>query len=72
VTLEEIAVLRPDAVLAPSEPYPWAERHRHLFSGVAPMVLVDGHDLFWWGARTPGAIERVSAVVSDLAGTVER
>jgi ABC-type Fe3+-hydroxamate transport system substrate-binding protein len=72
VTLEEIALLRPDAVLAPSEPYPWAERHRHLFSDVAPMVLVDGHDLFWWGARTPGAIGRLTAVVRELSPDVDR
>lgn len=71
VTLEEIAVLRPDAVLAPSEPYPWAERHRELFSAVAPMVLVDGHDLFWWGARTPAAIGRLAAAVQNL-GVEER
>ncbi len=28
MTLPEVAVLRPDVVLAPSEPYPFNERHR--------------------------------------------
>ena len=48
-----------DVVLAPSEPYPFAERHVDELSAVAPVVLVDGQDLFWWGARTPAAIERL-------------
>jgi hypothetical protein len=27
---------------------------------VAPVVLVDGKDLFWWGSRTPAALTRLS------------
>ena len=52
VTLDEVRDRRPDVVLAPSEPYPFAERHRPLLDDVAPVVFVDGQDLFWWGART--------------------
>ena len=63
VTLEEAAALAPDLVLAPSEPYPFAERHRAQLSAVAPVVLVDGQDLFWWGARTPVAVERLGAAL---------
>lgn len=48
-----------DLVVAPSEPYPFAERHRAELERVAPVVFVDGRDLFWWGARTPGAVERL-------------
>jgi ABC-type Fe3+-hydroxamate transport system substrate-binding protein len=59
VTLDEVRAREPDVVLAPSEPYPFAERHVPLFDGVAPVVLVDGQDLFWWGARTPAARERL-------------
>ena len=66
VSLEEVAALDPDVVLAPSEPYPWAERHRPLFDGVAPMVLVDGKDLFWWGVRTPDARRRLAELLDDL------
>jgi hypothetical protein len=29
------------------------------------VVFVDGRDLFWWGARTPGAIERLRAVLAE-------
>jgi ABC-type Fe3+-hydroxamate transport system substrate-binding protein len=59
VTLEAARARGPDVVLAPSEPYPFGERHIPLLEEVAPVVLVDGQDLFWWGVRTPGAVERL-------------
>jgi ABC-type Fe3+-hydroxamate transport system substrate-binding protein len=65
VTLDEVRSREPDVVLAPSEPYPFAERHVPLFDGVAPVVLVDGQDLFWWGARTPAARERLRSSLSS-------
>ena len=58
-SLEDAAARRPDLVLAPSEPYPFSERHRAELESVAPVVLVDGRDLFWWGSRTPAALERL-------------
>jgi ABC-type Fe3+-hydroxamate transport system substrate-binding protein len=58
-TLDDVRALRPDAVLAPSEPYPFTERHRAELEAVAPVLFVDGKDLFWWGVRTPHAIERL-------------
>ena len=33
---------------------------------MAPVVLVDGQDLFWWGVRTPGALDRLGDVLADL------
>ena len=51
-----------DLVIAPSEPYPFAERHRSELEAVAPAILVDGRDLLWWGARTRGALERLTIV----------
>lgn len=59
-TLEDAAARRPDVVLAPSEPYPFRERHVPELEEVAPVVLVDGQDLFWWGARTPSALRRLT------------
>jgi ABC-type Fe3+-hydroxamate transport system substrate-binding protein len=59
VTLEAARARRPDLVLAPSEPYPFRERHIPVLEEVAPVVLVDGQDLFWWGVRTPAAAERL-------------
>lgn len=58
-TLDEVAALAPDVVLAPSEPYPFRRRHVAELAAVAPVVLVDGQDLFWWGVRTPGALTRL-------------
>ena len=60
---------RPDLVVAPSEPYPFAERHRAELERVAPVVLVDGEDLLWWGTRTPAAITRLA---TRLAGYAQR
>ena len=60
VTLEEVARRRPDLVLAPSEPYPFGSRHVAELSQVAPVRLVDGQDLFWWGVRTPAALVRLA------------
>jgi ABC-type Fe3+-hydroxamate transport system substrate-binding protein len=59
-TLEEAAHRRPDLVLAPSEPYPFAERHRPQLEVVAPVVFVDGKDLVWWGSRTAPALRRLA------------
>jgi ABC-type Fe3+-hydroxamate transport system substrate-binding protein len=67
VTLEAAAALRPDVVLAPSEPYPFAERHRSQLEAVAPVVFVDGQDLFWWGSRTAAAVARLRQLASGLA-----
>lgn len=66
VELEDIAALRPDLVLVPSEPYVFSGDHLDelaaAIAGVA-IVRIDGQDLFWWGARTPGAIDRLAAAI---------
>jgi ABC-type Fe3+-hydroxamate transport system substrate-binding protein len=60
VGLEEVVDRLPDLVLLPSEPYPFRERHRAEVAGLADDVrFVDGQDLFWWGVRTPAAIDRL-------------
>ena len=67
VTLAHATARRPDLVLAPSEPYPFAARHRPELGAVASVVvLVDGQDLFWWGERTPRALVRLGAVLDGL------
>jgi ABC-type hemin transport system substrate-binding protein len=55
-----------DLVVLPSEPYPFADRHMAEVAGLVPgaqVVLVDGRDLLWWGMRTPGAAQRLRAVL---------
>jgi len=60
VAMEEVAALRPELVLLPTEPYPFAPRHLAEFEDLGvPVELVDGEDVFWWGVRTPGALERL-------------
>ncbi|HEX4905126.1 MAG TPA: helical backbone metal receptor [Acidimicrobiales bacterium] len=63
VDLEDVVA---DIVLAPSEPYPFGERFRRELEVVAPVVFVDGQDLFWWGTRTPAAIERLKTATARL------
>jgi ABC-type Fe3+-hydroxamate transport system substrate-binding protein len=64
---DEAKALQAELVLAPSEPYPFSERHRAELELVAPAVFVDGRDLFWWGSRTPEAAVRVRALAAELA-----
>ena len=59
ITLDDAMRRQPDVVLAPSEPYPFAERHRAELEAVSRVTFVDGKDLFWWGSRTPAAIARL-------------
>jgi ABC-type Fe3+-hydroxamate transport system substrate-binding protein len=74
VDLADIRDRRPSAVLVPSEPYAFEDRHldelaRELEPGGSrrvPIIRIDGQDLFWWGSRTPAALERLRAVVADI------
>ncbi len=62
VALEEIAERGADLVLLPDEPYAFRERHVQEVNAAvdgADVRLVDGRDLFWWGARTPAAASRL-------------
>jgi ABC-type Fe3+-hydroxamate transport system substrate-binding protein len=64
VELEDVRSRRPDAVLAPSEPYPFKDRHRGELESIAPTYFVDGKDLFWWGERTRRATQRLASQLS--------
>lgn len=66
--LDEVRTRAPAVVLAPSEPYNFQEKHRAELEKVAPVVFVDGKDLFWWGARTPAARRRLTELAGELAG----
>ena len=66
VELDEVITRHPDVVIAPSEPYPFSERQLGELSRIAPVRFVDGRDLFWWGARTAAAVERLARVLDDL------
>ncbi|MEY2451447.1 MAG: hypothetical protein QOD92_1021 [Acidimicrobiaceae bacterium] len=66
VTLDDARARIPDVVLAPSEPYPFGERQREELESVAPVVFVDGKDLFWWGMRTKDAIGRLDVAIAEV------
>lgn len=65
-SLDDAIKRHPDVVLAPSEPYPFTQRQLPELSRVAPTLFIDGRDLFWWGARTEGAVVRLTAVLDAL------
>jgi hypothetical protein len=66
VDLDVVTERAPDVILLPSEPYAFADKHRlEVETGVAgaDVGLVDGQDLFWWGVRTPAAVDRLRGVI---------
>jgi ABC-type Fe3+-hydroxamate transport system substrate-binding protein len=68
VDVEQIRERRPLLVVLPSEPYPFAERHLAEVAALVPdarSVLIDGQDLFWWGSRTPEALERLRVALNS-------
>jgi ABC-type Fe3+-hydroxamate transport system substrate-binding protein len=62
--LAEASARGTDVVIAPSEPYPFAERHRAELETVAPVTFVDGRELLWWGTRTRDALTRLRATLA--------
>jgi ABC-type Fe3+-hydroxamate transport system substrate-binding protein len=65
VTLADVVARDPDLVLLPSEPYSFAERHAVELRAAVPrarVLFVDGRDLFWWGIRTPAAVQRLCGI----------
>lgn len=67
VTAADITASAPNLVLAPTEPYPFAERHFAELGRFAPTHLIDGQDLFWWGARTPAALVRLATAINSIS-----
>ncbi len=64
---EDLAGLNAQIVLLPTEPYVFAERHIGEVqerTGISDVRIIDGKDLFWWGARTNDALTRLG---NDLA-----
>ena len=67
VDLGAVAVATPALILLPDEPYAFTDRHRAEVADAIPgadVILVDGRDLFWWGVRTPAALERLRACLA--------
>jgi ABC-type Fe3+-hydroxamate transport system substrate-binding protein len=64
VTDDQIAAARPDRVLAPDEPYPFAERHRAELERFGATTFLDGKLVTWWGARTPARLAALRTLVA--------
>jgi ABC-type Fe3+-hydroxamate transport system substrate-binding protein len=63
VTIDEVVDRSPELILLPSEPYPFKSRHVAEWRAAMPdasVRLIDGQDLFWWGARTGPAQRRLA------------
>ena len=66
VDIDDVRARRPDLVLLPTEPYSFRPAHVAELRGQLPdttIVTLDGQDLFWWGTRTPAAVERLRAAL---------
>ena len=64
---DDLAGLAAQMVLLPTEPYVFSERHIAEVqerTGISDVRIIDGKDLFWWGARTNDALARLG---KDLA-----
>jgi ABC-type Fe3+-hydroxamate transport system substrate-binding protein len=72
IELADVAARGADVVLAPTEPYAFKPFHLEVFRPIAPVVEVDGQDLFWWGVRTPAARRRLHAALGTAAGERSR
>jgi len=58
VSLEDIGMHEPDAILLSSEPYPFDEKHKEYFTTKFPgtkIILVDGEMFSWYGSRLQDA-----------------
>lgn len=62
-TLAEVALLRPDLVLLPDEPFPFDASHIPAFVALAPVRLVDGKSLWWYGPRMPASIRALKELL---------
>jgi hypothetical protein len=71
VTLDEVRSHAPAAALLPDEPYAFGPADagrlgQELDLPAAAVRLVDGKDLFWYGARAIAALPRLTALIATL------
>lgn len=62
LSMERLAELRPRLILLPDEPFPFDTGHAALYRRVAPVRLLDGKLLWWYGPRMPAAIRELRAI----------
>ena len=63
ITLDEVKARAPELVILPDEPYAFSAEDEAVFASALPsarIVRVSGKDLFWYGAWTIDAIDRLA------------
>lgn len=71
ITLKELIAADPEAILLPSEPYRFGDRHRAELSALhgitaardGNVALCDGQMITWWGVRTADALPAVARLL---------
>lgn len=68
--MAEVEARKPDIVLLPDEPHPFTEADADAFRALdipaakrGMVVLCDGKDLMWYGARSLEGLERLTALI---------
>ncbi|HEX3764547.1 MAG TPA: helical backbone metal receptor [Kofleriaceae bacterium] len=64
VTLDEVAARKPDLLILPDEPHAFSDADEAVLRGALPgvrVVRICGKDLFWYGAWTVDALDRLAA-----------
>lgn len=64
ITLDELAARDPDLVILPDEPHAFTDDDAATFARLLPgarIVRIPGKDLFWYGAWTIDALDRLAA-----------
>ena len=62
---------RVDVVLVPTEPYSFSGVHVEQLGQLAPAYVMDGQDLFWWGARTPRAVRNIANQLGEICAELQ-
>jgi ABC-type Fe3+-hydroxamate transport system substrate-binding protein len=68
VTLEEVTARGADLIVLPDEPHAFSASDEAVLAGVLPrarVVRVSGKDLFWYGAWTIDALDRLARELGD-------
>jgi ABC-type Fe3+-hydroxamate transport system substrate-binding protein len=69
ISLAEVVERAPQLVLLPDEPHPFSESDAEVFRAALPsarVVLCDGRDLMWYGARSVEGLPRLRALIDSL------
>lgn len=70
VSLDDLRTAQPDLIFLSSEPYPFAEKHRHELQQICPsarVILVDGEVFSWYGSRLLWAADYFRSLHQQIA-----